>query len=291
MKKSFLSLILVVSIFLTSGCFKNKNMEEITINTTVYPITFIANTLYNENATITSVYPNGVNLNKFKLTPKQEKEYAKSDIFIYNGLTQEKDIAKTFIDRNKRISIIDISYGLKYTYGVEELWLAPNNFLMISKNVKDSLKNYVNSKYTKKIIDKNYRELEETISVMDAELRNIANNAKANNKNNIVTSNDVLKFLNSYGFNVISLKDEENNKNNSLNTLKSNFKNGKYTTIFMLTGDEETDLIKQLKSDYNAKVIVVDSMVSLSKENIDVGNDYIMLMNEFIDNIRNTTAN
>lgn len=291
MKKSFLSLILVVSIFLTSGCFKNKNMEEITINTTVYPITFIANTLYNENATITSVYPNGVNLNKFKLTPKQEKEYAKSDIFIYNGLTQEKDIAKTFIDRNKRISIIDISYGLKYTYGVEELWLAPNNFLMISKNVKDSLKNYVNSKYTKKIIDKNYRELEETISVMDAELRNIANNAKANNKNNIVTSNDVLKFLNSYGFNVISLKDEESNKNNSLNTLKSNFKNGKYTTIFMLTGDEETDLIKQLKSDYNAKVIVVDSMVSLSKENIDVGNDYIMLMNEFIDNIRNTTAN
>ena len=291
MKKSFLSLIIVVSIFLTSGCFKNKNMEEITINTTVYPITFIANTLYNENATITSVYPNGVNLSKFKLTPKQEKEYAKSDIFIYNGLTQEKDIAKTFIDRNKRISIIDISYGLKYTYGVEELWLAPNNFLMISKNVKDSLKNYVNSKYTKKIIDKNYRELEETISVMDAELRNIANNAKANNKNNIVTSNDVLKFLNSYGFNVISLKDEESNKNNSLNTLKSNFKNGKYTTIFMLTGDEETDLIKQLKSDYNAKVIVVDSMVSLSKENIDVGNDYIMLMNEFIDNIRNTTAN
>lgn len=291
MKKSFLSIILVICVFLTSGCFKNKNMEEITINTTVYPITFIANTLYNENATITSVYPNGVDLSKFKLTPKQEKEYAKSDIFIYNGLTQEKEIAKSFIDRNKSISIIDISYGLKYTYGVEELWLAPNNFLMISKNVKDNLKNYVSSKYTKRMIEKNYKELEETISVMDAELRNIANNAKANGKNNIVTSNDVLKFLNSYGFNVISLKDEENNKNNSLNTLKSNFKNGKLTTIFMVSGDEETELIKQLKSDYNAKVIVVDSMVSLSKENIDAGNDYIMIMNEFIDNIRNTTAN
>ena len=291
MKKSFLSIILVICVFLTSGCFKNKNMEEITINTTVYPITFIANTLYNENATITSVYPNGVDLSKFKLTPKQEKEYAKSDIFIYNGLTQEKEIAKSFIDRNKSISIIDISYGLKYTYGVEELWLAPNNFLMISKNVKDNLKNYVSSKYTKRMIEKNYKELEETISVMDAELRNIANNAKANGKNNIVTSNDVLKFLNSYGFKVISLKDEENNKNNSLNTLKSNFKNGKLTTIFMVSGDEETELIKQLKSDYNAKVIVVDSMVSLSKENIDAGNDYIMIMNEFIDNIRNTTAN
>ena len=291
MKKVFLSIILIVSIFLTSGCFKNKNMEEISINTTVYPITFIANTLYNQNATITSVYPNGVNLSKFMLTPKQEKEFSKSDIFIYNGLTNEKDIAKSFIERNKDISIIDISYGLKYTYGVEELWLAPNNFLMISKNVRDNLKNYVSSKYTKQIIDKNYKELEETISIMDAELRNIANNAKENGKNNIVTSNDVLKFLNSYGYNVISLKDEESNKNNSLNTLKSNFKNGKFTTIFMISGDEETDLIRQLKADYNAKVIVVDSMVSLSKENLSANNDYIMIMNEFIDNIRNTTAN
>lgn len=291
MKKVFLSIILITSVFLTSGCFKNKNMEEISISTTVYPITFIANTLYNQNSTITSVYPNGVNLNKFMLTPKQEKEFAKSDIFIYNGLTSEKDIAKSFIDRNKKISIIDISYGLKYTYGVEELWLAPNNFLMISKNVKDSLKNYVNSKYTKQIIDKNYKELEETISIMDAELRNIANNAKASGKNNIVTSNDILKFLNSYGYNVISLKDEENNKNNSLNTLKSNFKNGKFTTIFMISGDEETDLIRQLKADYNAKIVVVDSMISLSKENLNANNDYIMIMNEFIDNIRNTTAN
>lgn len=291
MKKVFTSIVLVLSIFLTSGCWDKKNMEEITINTTVYPITFIANTLYNENAKIESVYPNGVNLKKFNLTPKQEKEYSKSDIFIYNGLTNEKDIAKSFINHNKRISIIDISYGLKYKYGVEELWLAPNNFLMISKNVKNSLKDYVSSKYTKKMIDKNYKELEETISLMDAELRLIAENAKENQKNTIITSNDTLKFLNSYGFNVISLADEENSKNNNLNMIKSNFKNGKYTTIFMLTGDEETELIKSLINDYRAKTITVDSMISLSKENIEAGNDYIMIMNEFLDNIRTVTTN
>ena len=221
MKKIILSFTLVLSIFLTSGCFNKKNMEEITINTTVYPITYIANTLYNDNATITSVYPNGVDLSKFKLTPKQNKEFSKADIFIYNGLTNEKDIAKEFIDNNKNISIIDISYGLKYNYGVEELWLAPNNFLMITKNVRDNLKNYVQSKYTKKTIDNNYKNLAETISIMDAELRLIAENAKQNDKNNIVVGNDTLKFLSSYGFNVISLKDEEANRNNNINILKS----------------------------------------------------------------------
>ena len=291
MKKLLLSFILFGIVLTTSGCFYKKNMEEVSINTTVYPITFIANTLYNENATIKSVYPNGVNLKKFNLTKKQTDEYAKADIFIYNGLTNEKDIAKDFINENKRISIIDISYGLKYNYGVEELWLSPNNFLMITKNVRDSLKNYVDSKYTKKEIDENYKKLEETISIMDAELRNIANNAAASDKNTIVTSSDTLKFLTNYGFNVISLNDEENAKNNNLNTLKSNFKNGKYTTIFMLSTDEETELIKNLKDNYNAKIITVDSMITLSKENLDAGNDYIMIMNQFLDNLKTVTSN
>ena len=291
MKKLLLSFILFGIVLTTSGCFDKKNMEEVSINTTVYPITFIANTLYNENATIKSVYPNGVNLKKFNLTKKQTDEYAKADIFIYNGLTNEKDIAKDFINENKRISIIDISYGLKYNYGVEELWLSPNNFLMITKNVRDSLKNYVDSKYTKKEIDENYKKLEETISIMDAELRNIANNAAASDKNTIVTSSDTLKFLTHYGFNVISLNDEENAKNNNLNTLKSNFKNGKYTTIFMLSTDEETELIKNLKDNYNAKIITVDSMITLSKENLDAGNDYIMIMNQFLDNLKTVTSN
>lgn len=291
MKKILLSILLVSCMVLTTGCFNKKNMEEISINTTVYPITFIANTLYNENATINSIYPNGVNFNKFKLTEKQTEEYSKADIFIYNGLTKEKEYAKNFINKNKKISIIDISYGLKYKYGVEELWLAPNNFLMITKNIRDNLKNYVTSKYTKKKIDKNYEKLAETISIMDADLRTIAKNAAANDKNTIVTSNDTLKFLTHYGFNVVSLIDEENGKNNNLNNLKSNFKNGKYTTIFMLSNDEETELIKNLKDNYKAKVVVVDSMISLSKENIEAGNDYIMIMNNFLENLRTVTSN
>ena len=291
MRKILLSAILTSCLFLTTGCFGKKNMEEISINTTVYPITFIANTLYNENATINSIYPNGVNFNKFKLTEKQTEEYAKADIFIYNGLTKEKEYAKNFINKNKKISIIDISYGLKYKYGVEELWLAPNNFLMITKNIKENLKNYVTNKYTKKQIDENYGKLAETISIMDAELRTIAKNAEANDKNYIVTSNDTLKFLTNYGFNVISLIDEENGRNNNINTLKSNFKNNKYTTIFMLTGDEETELIKNLKDNYHAKIVIVDSMISLSEENINAGNDYIMIMNNFLNDLRTVVTN
>ena len=126
-------------------------------------------------------------------------------------------------------------------------------------------------------------------NLTDAELRKIANNAKANQKNNIVTSNNTLKFLTSYGFNVVSLIDEEAGKNNNITTLKSNFKNGKYTTIFMLESDEETELIKNLRENYNAKIVKIDNMNSLSQENLNAGNDYLMIMNQFIDSIRTAT--
>lgn len=289
MKKTIFSLILAGIIFISTGCFDNKNMEEISINTTVYPITFISNYLYTENATIQSIYPNGVNINKFNITKKQKQTYANADIFIYNGLTNEKKYAKDFINENENISIIDISYGLKYTYGVEELWLAPNNFLMVAKNIRDNLKNYVTQKYTIQTIDENYEKLKEKVSILDAELRSIANNAKASDKNTIIVSNNTLKFLNSYGFNVISLADEETEKN--INTIKSNFKSGKYTTIFMLTNDNETEIVKNLKDNYNAKIVVLDSMITLSEENIKSNNDYLMIMNQFLDSLRTVTTN
>lgn len=289
MKKKLLKIACITLTLLSSGCFNKKNMENISINTTVYPITYIANTLYNENAKINSVYPNGIDVNKFNLTKKQIESFSKADIFIYNGLSNEKDIAKDFIEQNKKISIIDISYGLKYKYGVEELWLSPNNFLKISKNIKENLKNYVDSNYTKMLIDENYKILEEQISIMDADLRDIAKQAKENNKETIISASNTLKFLNNYGFNVISLKDVESNLNNNLNTLKSNFKNEKYTTIFMLSTDKETDLIKNLKENYKAKVITIDSMITLSEENLKNDNDYILIMNKFLENLRNVT--
>ena len=61
-------------------------------------------------------------------------------------------------------------------------------------------------------VEKNYSDFEEKISLMDANLRSIGSEAKDNNKNTIVASSNTLKFLNDYGFNVISLGDNENLK-------------------------------------------------------------------------------
>ena len=58
------------------------------------------------------------------------------------------------------MQIIDVSYGLKYKYGIEELWLHPNNYLMLANTIKNDLEELSANKYTAEKIEKNYKQLE-----------------------------------------------------------------------------------------------------------------------------------
>lgn len=272
---------------LLGGCFEKNNLEDAQINTTVYPIEFLTKYLYEDNAEVNSIYPAGVDIENYKLNKKQIKEYSKADLFIYNGLTTEKEIAKDLINKNKNMLIIDVSYGLNYDYGIEELWLSPNNFLMLGKNIKEYLSEYVDNKYLIEEIDKNYLVLEETMSQMDAELRNIATTAKNEKKSTvIVTSSNIFKYLEHYGFTVISLEDEENLTTNNLNKIKNNFKDSTYSSILMPKGSEQTVLIQSLVKDYKAEIIEVNSMYALSETDKTNNETYLTIMDNYIDNIR-----
>ena len=280
-------IILLLTLLFTTAC-NNKNMEGMHILTTIYPISYITNEIYDQGI-INSIYPNGADVNNYNLTDKQIKEYSHNDIFIYNGLSNELNTAKNLINSNRKLKVIDIAYGLNFKNGLEELWLSPNYFLMLATTIKDNLKDFTDSKYANEEIEKKYNTLAETISVMDAELRNIARSAKNINKNTIIVSSNMFKYLNNYGFNVISLEDEENLGNANLNSIKNGFKEGIYTTIFMKDTENKNELISFLEKNYNAKIITINTMTTLSQENENNNDNYITIMNNYIDEIKNAT--
>ena len=84
MKKATLLIMGLVLLFTLSGC-KKDSMEDITIYTSVYPIEYITTRLYGDNAEISSIYPNGIIVDKYTLTEKQLDDYSKADLFIFNG--------------------------------------------------------------------------------------------------------------------------------------------------------------------------------------------------------------
>lgn len=278
-KKFFL---LGLTFFLTTGCSLTKDsLEDATIYSTVYPIEYLTNFLYSDYATIESIYPNGADISSYELTDKQIKEYAKGDLFIYNGLGNEKNIAKDLINQNDNLLIIDAANSLNYINGIEELWMSPNNYLMLAKNIKDYLIEYLNSNTLIESVNTKYDELEEILSIKDADLRAIGKEAKENGTNALVVSNNVFKYLESYNFEIISL-DEETLTESALNSIDNNFDNGNYNTLIVLDNNY-TDNINKIIEEYEPEVINISSMTVSN----DASEDYLTTMQNFIDKLRN----
>lgn len=276
---------LIGIMFCLSGCFKEDTLNNDNVYTTIYPIKYLTDVLYGNTKTISSIYPNGANVSTYELTKKQKEVYSSGALFIYNGITTEKELAREFLKANKKILLIDASYSLKYDTDIEELWLSPNNYLMLAKNIKNNLIEYTTSKVTKESIENNFNELEERLSYMDADLRSIASQAVNEGNSLIITSSSKLNFLKKYGFEILNL---DNNSINE-NTLKSNFKNENYKDIYLCSTDPKTDLIKDLETNYGANVITVNTMETLTDNDVANKENYETIMNNFIENIRNTT--
>ena len=263
---------------------EKNNLDEAKIYTTVYPLEYFTEVLYGTHSTVVSIYPDGTNIDEYTLTEKQKNTYSKGDVFIYNGTTNEKQIAKDFSNINSKLQIIDVAYGLKFKYGMEELWLSPSNALMLARNIKDNLSSSIGSKLISEEIEKNYKNLEETLSLKDAELRNIAKTATEKGKNTLIVSSNLFRFLEDYGFQIISL---ENQNEDNLNVLKKNFKNGTYKYLFIKNNDNMTGL-KNFENQ-GANLITIHTMTTLSDQNRKNSDTYITIMQEFIENIKNAT--
>lgn len=283
-KKNLLKIFcLLLGLFSLTGCFKRDDMEDISIVVSTYPIEYIVKSLYGAYSNIDSIYPSGVDVNNYELTDKQINDYSKNTLFVYNGLSDEKNIARSFLNQNRNMKIIDVSYGLNIKYGKtsEELWLSPNNYLMLATTTKNNLSDFINSKYLIQMIDTNYKKLQEDLSLMDANLRSIG----AASKKPVITTTNSLKYLENYGFTVISLEDSKN----VTTDLKNNFKNNTYTTLFIKKG-ETSDTITDLTKNYKAKTVEVNMMNTLDSKERENSDDYLSIMNEYLRNLREATT-
>lgn len=281
MKKNIKLFLLLGMILLTSGCFKRDTLEDIDIITTVYPIEYVTKVLYGERSDIASVYPDDTNTFEYSLTNKQVQDASEKDLFIYNGETNDKNLAFELTNKNKDLLIIDASYGIDVNYHDAELWLNPSNLLMISQNIKDGLQEYISNNYLKKEIDQNYETLKIALSELDAELRLMANNAS---KKVIVVNNDALLFLEKYGLEVISL-DETNTAISDKTIARVNdlIATKQVKHIFALENEKNGDVLNQIIASTKIEVLTLRRLDTITDEERENYETYITLMRDNIE--------
>ena len=154
------------------------------------------------------------------------------------------------INENKDLKVIDTSLSVSYEYSVRELWLNPNNFLMMAQNIKDGLNEYISNPYINDEIEKKYEELNKDLSKLDANLKEALKYATYDT---LVVDSDAFKFL-------------------------ENLLSDKSLTIISLDKSEEVTITYTVQNG--------DTLDKIAKENDVTKEDIIKLNNLQNDNIK-----
>lgn len=296
MKKNKILILLLV--FLITGCFKNDTMENITIYTTSYPIEYVTTRLYGNHAKIKSIYPDGMQKG-YAVSDKLLGDYSKADLFIFNGLMEyfeldqegkpanglptivtEKKYASKMLEKNRKLKIIDTAVSISYNEDVNELWLDPINLLTVSNNIKKGFNEYITNTYLIEEINTNYLSLKDELLKLDADYREVVNRSKYNT---ILVANDLLKYLQKYNLNIISLESGINSNQKDFKTAEELIISGEIKYIYATEESNISDQIKQLINKYDIEVIYLNDLDNLTDDERKNNEDYFTLMYKNLD--------
>ena len=278
MKKIFSLIICIFSMLLLSGC----------TDTTAYPIEYVVNRLYDSHSTIRSIYPNGVDISEYKVTDVLLNEYSsKADMFIFNGLSNEKDYVKPMLKQNKKLKIIDVTSDVTYNKnGFEELWLDPSKLLTVANNIRKGFNEYTEAKYLKNDVNKRYEDLKVDLTNLEAKYRE---SVKYADNKTIIVSDDIFLFLKNYGANVISLDSDNPEYEKNIASARNLVYSGQVRHIYLKEG-ENNDIINSLIEGTNVEKMSIYTLSTITDEQRN-NYDYISLMTENLEKLKKELYN
>ena len=185
---------------------------------------------------------------------------------------------------NKSLMIIDATSTMEYNYYNEELWLDPSNFLMMALNIKTGLSEFIDNHYLKNEIEENYNALKIEISNLDAKLKLLSENA---NNATIIVDRDSFKFLEKYGFTVISLEDNANLNEKTIADALTAVDEAGVNYLFTTNKDKLNETAKQFVEDNELEVLELKTITNLTEEERKNNDDYISLYLYNIEQLKN----
>lgn len=281
LKYSFLLILLFASLFST-GC-TTDDMENIDIIVTNYPNEYVTKELYKEHSTITSIYPDGVDIDDYKISDKQKKDFSKKDLFIYNGLIEkERNLAMDLLDLNPNLKIIDSAYVLETDYQAEALWLNPSSLLMMAQNIHLGLEEYITSNVLKEKVDTAYEKLKIELSELDANYRLTTDNT--DNKI-IVVDNAGLKFLEKFGLTVLCI--DSNATDKMISDVKRLINENQISYIYTFGNEENSNNANNILETYTeVKLVKLHKLDNISDSERAENKNYLEIMKENLESLK-----
>lgn len=303
------SILLLVAIFVTPIAQAEKN-KRIKIFVSFYPLYDVAEKIGRDQIDLHLIVPNGVEVHSYELSPKKIAELESADLFFYNGAGLESWVDKllktlkiTAFNVSEVIELLKVNdvhcfdpnqqhetHGLNQveedTFGEVDphIWLDPLNMKIIARLMADCF--IEADSENEEIYQKNYLIYSREIETLDCEYKETLDNRK---RDYILVSHAAFSYLaKRYDVKILSVAGisphfEPSPK--TIVTLIREAKEHKLEYIFLETlASPKT--VRILAEEAKLKILTLNPIAGLTKEEIQNGDDYFSLMRKNLENLK-----
>lgn len=331
MRKAILTFFICCLLFLIAACNKednknannNSNKDQLSVYTTVYPLTYFAERIGGDYVNVKSIYPPGANEHHFEPTQKDLISLADSDLFFYIGLNLEPFVENAEKSlANEHVKFINTSSNVPENLlhtsthdheseddhdhdaetddhnhdaeGTEDehnhgdidphIWLSPT----IAKNIAETIKNELANKLPeqKELFNVNYEKLVAELDDLNKEIEEMANNAK--NKTFFVSHEAFGYISEDYGLEqvgIAGLNSQDEPSQKELTELVDLAKELNIKTIFF-EQNVSSNVASVIQKEIGAKSKTLHNLSVLTDEDIKNNENYFTLMKKNIESLK-----
>lgn len=301
MNKKNIKILILLIIILIGVIFLIFNKKEETLQndkfkivTSFYPLYFFASYIGGDNVEVYNIVPSGAEPHSYEPTAKDMALIENGDLIILNGGGFESwasDLENNILDKNKLLIAGEGLFTLSQEYDNHgdgnndpHIWLSPSlaMYMVDSIETRLSLLDDINKEY----YASNALSLKQKLVNLDLEFKNNLSNCQMKD---IVTSHMAFAYLaKDYGFRQVPISglspEEEPSFKDIIKIIKFVEDNNiKYIFFESLMSPKFSETIA---NETGAKTLVLNPIAGLTKEEINMGKDYFILMEENLSNLK-----
>ncbi|AGB19956.1 metal ABC transporter solute-binding protein, Zn/Mn family [Thermoanaerobacterium thermosaccharolyticum] len=288
--KKLLSIFLAISILfsLTSCNTKiSKRPDKMVVYASFYPLYDLTKKIAGDKVVAQNIIPPGVEPHDWEPTTRQVADIERASVVIYLGLGMDSWINKveTSVSGPKFINVSTGINAIKVGNAVNpHVWLSPKETQILAKNIKDALVNADNK--NAKYYQSNYENLVKTLKQLDNEYTTKLKNTKT--KTFVVYHSAFDYIARDYGLNQVSIVGMSEEAEASPAKIAEVIKlikdeNIKYIFTEPLTSPKP---IQSIANETGTKVLPLNTIEGITKDEMKKGYDYIKLMQQNLDNLQ-----
>lgn len=320
MKKTALYFFICCVLFILAACGKEndnstgneQNKEQLTVYTTVYPLTYFVERIGGENVNVSSIYPPGANEHHFEPTQKDMMKLAESDLIFYIGLNLEPFIEKAEKSlANEKVEFINTSANVpkellhtsthehdehehehehdhedEHNHGDIDphIWLSPTIAKSLAQTIKEELIKKLPEQ--EEIMTTNYNQLVKELDDLNNQYAELAKNAKTKT---FFVSHEAFGYIaEEYGLEqvgIAGLNSQDEPSQKELTKLVDLAKDLNIKYIFF-EQNVSSNVAKVIQNELGAKSLTLHNLSVLTNEDIQKNETYFTLMKKNIENLK-----